>query len=88
MPRNTNTVPIPYDIIYQQSPQINSGIEIVDSFVSKSLPAPTIGASVNSLQIYIEIGAYIWVLGIIAILVYSLVSILILKRQLKSVQLI
>ncbi len=88
MPRNTNAVPIPNDIIYQQSPQINSGIEVVDSFVSKSLPTPTIGASVNPLQIYVEIGAYIWILGIIALLVYSLVSILILKRQLKSAKLI
>jgi beta-lactamase regulating signal transducer with metallopeptidase domain len=88
MPRNTNAVPIPHNIIYQQSPQINSGIEIFDPLVNGSLPAPIIGASVNPLQIYVEIGAYIWVLGIIALLVYSLVSILILKRQLKSAQLI
>ena len=88
MPRNTNPVPIPHDIIYQQSPQINSGIEVVDSFVSQSLPAPAIGASVNPLQIFVEIGAYIWVLGIIALLIYSLVSILILKRRLKSAQLV
>ena len=54
----------PHDIIYQQSPQINSGIEVVDSFVSQSLPAPTVEASVNPLQIYMEIGAYIWILGI------------------------
>jgi beta-lactamase regulating signal transducer with metallopeptidase domain len=88
MPRNMNPVPIPHDIIYQQSPQINSGIEVVDSFVSQSLPAPAIGASVNPLQIFVEIGAYIWVLGIIALLIYSLVSILILKRRLKSAQLV
>lgn len=88
MPRNTNTVPIPHDIIYQQSPRINSGIEVVDSFVSKSLPAPTIGASVNPMQVYIEIGAYIWILGIMVLLIYSLVSVLQLKRQLKSVELI
>ena len=88
MPRNTNAVPIPRDIIHQQSPQINSGIEVVDSFVSQSLPAPAIGASVNPLQIYVEIGAYTWVLGIIALLVYSIVSFLILKRQLKSAELI
>ncbi|WP_243136997.1 M56 family metallopeptidase, partial [Alkaliphilus serpentinus] len=43
---------------------------------------------VNPLQIYIEIAAYIWVLGIIALLVYSFVSIFMLKRQLKSAQLI
>jgi beta-lactamase regulating signal transducer with metallopeptidase domain len=88
MPRNTNAVPIPHDIIYQQNPQINSGIEVVDSLVSQSLPAPTIGASANPLQIYAEIGAYIWVLGVIAFLIYSLISIFILKRQLKSAELI
>lgn len=88
MPRNTNAVPIPQDIIYQQSPQINNGIGVIDSLVNNSLPAPTAGASVNTLQIYVEIGAYIWVLGIIALLVYSLVSIFILKRQLESAQLI
>ncbi len=88
MPRNTNTDPIPHDIIYQQSPRINSGIEVVDSFISKSLPAPTIGASVNPMQIYIEIGAYIWILGIMVLLIYSVVSVLQLKRQLKSAELI
>ncbi len=88
MPRSTNAIPIPYDIINQQSPQINSGIEVVDSVISKSLPAPTIGAKANPLQIYVEIGAYIWVLGIIVLLVYSLISILALKRQLKSAELI
>lgn len=88
MPRNTNAVIIPHDIIYQQTPQINSGIEIFDSFVGESLPAPTIGASVNPLQIYIEIGAYIWILGIMVLLIYSIISVLILKRQLKSAELI
>jgi beta-lactamase regulating signal transducer with metallopeptidase domain len=89
LPRNTNTVPIPHDIFYQQIPQINSGIKVVDSFVSESLPAPTVGASANPLQIYyMEIGAYIWILGIMILLIYSLVSVLLLKRQLKSAQLI
>lgn len=87
MPRDTNAVLIPNDI-YQQSPQINSGIEGVDFFVSESLPAPTIETSVNPLQIYTEIGAYIWILGIMALLVYSVVSIFVLKKQLKSAQLI
>ncbi len=88
MPRNTNAVPISHDIIYQQSPQINTGIEVVDSLINNSLPAPTVGASVNPLQIYVEIGTYIWILGIIALLVYSIVSIFTLKRQLKNAQLI
>jgi len=88
MPRNMNVIPVPRDVIYRQSPQINSWLGAADSFVSQSLPAPAVGASANPLQIYIETGAYIWVLGIIALLVYGIVSILILKRQLKSAQLI
>ena len=88
MPRNTGAVPIPNYIIYQQSPQINTGIEVVDSFVRDSLFVQTTSESVNSLQIYVEIVAYIWGLGIIVLLAYSIVSILILKRQLKSAQLI
>ena len=88
MPRNTNSVPIPRDIIYQQSPQVNSGMEAVDSFVSQSLPAPTVGDIVNPSQIFVELGTYLWVFGIIALLVYSLVSVFRLKRQLKSARLI
>ncbi|RXE57849.1 M56 family metallopeptidase [Acetivibrio mesophilus] len=88
MPRNMNAAPIPHDIIYQQSPKIDSGIEVIDSFVSKSLPSPSIGESVNPLQIFAIIGAYIWILGIVALLIYSFASVLKLKRQLKSAQLI
>ncbi|NLL04691.1 MAG: hypothetical protein GX270_02635 [Clostridiaceae bacterium] len=88
MPSNTNPVSIPHDIIYQQSPHINSEVAVVDSFVSQSLAEPTIGASVDLLQVFVKIGAYIWVLGIIALLIYSFVSILILRRQLISAQLI
>ncbi len=87
LPRDTSTVPIPQDIIYQQMPQINSGIEVVDSFVNETLPAPTVGDSVNPMQIYTEIGAYIWIFGIIVLLVYSLVSVLRLKRQLQNAKL-
>lgn len=86
MPWNSNAAPIPYDIVYQQSPQINSGIEAADSFTVALLPAPDTTDSVNPLQVYLEIGAYIWVSGILALLAYSFVSVLILKRQLKNAQ--
>lgn len=88
LPRTANVAPIPHNIVYQPSPQINSGIDAVDTYVNNSLPAPVIGASVNPMQIYVETGAYIWAIGIIALLVYSIVSILTLKRQLKGAQLV
>ncbi len=85
---NTNTALIRHDVIYNQSPQVNNGIVAVDSFVNNSLPAATVGESINPLQIYVEIGAYIWVLGIIALLVYGFISALRLHKQLESAELV
>lgn len=79
-----NAAPIPYDIAYQQSPQINSGIIAVDTYVNRALPSPTVYASANPLQVYTQIGSYIWILGVAIMLVYSVASVLILGRHLKS----
>ena len=88
IPQKISSGLIPQDIIYQESPQINSGIATLDSFVNKSLPSLSLGASVNPLQVYAEIGAYIWIIGMFILLIYGLVSVLLLKKQLKSAQLI
>lgn len=87
LPWSTSNVPIPVDIAGQQSPQLQNGIEAVDAFVRSSLSAPASGASVNPWQLYLDIGAYIWIAGVIAWLGYSFLSILSLKRQLKDAQL-
>ena len=88
LPRRINTSPIPQNIIYQENPQINTGIDIMDSVVNNSLPVGTVEASANPVQIVTGIVAYIWILGIIALILYSLASIFKLKRQLKSAKLI
>ncbi|WAA12652.1 M56 family metallopeptidase [Fervidibacillus halotolerans] len=88
MPRNTNVSPISNDMIDQQNPLIDSGIEAVDSFVNHSFSSPTNEVSVNPLQNYIEVGSYIWIAGVIALLIYSIISIFALKRQLKDAKLI
>ena len=79
-----NTAAIPQNIAYQQIPQINSGISPVDTYINGSLPAPTVYASVNPLQIYLMIGAYLWFCGVAAMLIYSVISVVLLKGQLKS----
>jgi beta-lactamase regulating signal transducer with metallopeptidase domain len=71
-PINTNT--IPKDIIYTQTPKIHSGITAIDGMVNNTLPAPVVGASVNPMQIWISIGQIIWVLGILALIIYSVFS--------------
>lgn len=88
LPANTNSRPIHQDIIYEQTPEINSGVELVDSFVNEKLPARTVEISGNPLQIYIEIVSHVWLMGILVLLIYSFLSIYILKRKLKSVRFI
>ena len=88
LPRNAKTVSILPDIIYRQGPQVGSGIVAVDSTAGNSLPAPAAVEATNPFQTYVGIGAYIWILGSIALFVYSLVSVLLLKRRLKDAQLI
>ena len=78
--------PIPPDIAMQAIPRIDSGIPYVNNAVSSILPAPGdfSTVSVNPLQVWTAIGASVWVLGIAAMLLYSVVSIILLKRGLRS----
>jgi beta-lactamase regulating signal transducer with metallopeptidase domain len=87
IPHNTNAIPISQNVVYQQKPQINSAITAVNSFVNETQPAPS-AESANRIQIIIEIGAYIWIAGIISMLIYCIVSFFIIKGRLKYVQLI
>ncbi len=76
--------PISNDILYTHAPRVNTGISGVDSFVNSSLPTGTVHGSVNPMQIWVNVGAILWVVGISILLIYSLVSLLRFKRKLKS----
>ena len=75
--------PIPQDIGMQAVPRIDSGIKIVNSVISNSLPAATPQASANPLQIWIGVGAFIWFVGMAAMLMYGVVSLVILKWKMR-----
>ncbi|MDR3289013.1 MAG: M56 family metallopeptidase [Peptococcaceae bacterium] len=79
-----NAAPIPPDIAMQAIPRLNSGISVVDNTLSASLPAAMSGASVNPLQIWLFIGAHLWLFGVAVMLLYSVVSIILLKRRLRG----
>lgn len=76
--------PIPQDIAMQAVPRFNSGVAAIDNAISAVLPAATPAASVNPLQLRLLICSYLWLLGIAVLLVYSCVSILLLKRRLRG----
>lgn len=82
----TNANPISRDIVYEAVPQIDTGIAVINQAVNSSLPPATPYASVNPLQIWVFVGSLIWIAGMAAMLVYSLVSLFLLKRRLKGTQ--
>lgn len=80
----TKANPISQDIVYMQTPKIDTGLTVINNAVNSVLPSATPYASVNPLQIWIFIGSFIWLLGIAILLVYSLVTLLQLKKRLQS----
>ena len=83
--------PIPDGILTTDTPAINSGISILNSNVNSVLQgslSPNLGDSVNPLQIITFIGAIIWALGVMAMLVYAIFSYFRVKKQVKEAVLI
>ena len=79
--------PIPLDISVRATPRIDSGVPIINNAVNAILPAAVSdtapAASVNPLQIWIIAGAYIWIIGIAALLIYAVVTFARLKHKLR-----
>ena len=89
MPINPN--PIPQDIVYQVAPRIDTGFYILDNAINASLPAPVqdnVLSSINPLQIWLAIGEFVWLIVIAIMVIYSIVTICLLKCRLKNAVLI
>lgn len=77
LPRGKSVVSVPVDVTGQLPPVNIIGTEI-----------PVAGVKVSLFKAFVETGAYIWVLGMAVLVVYSLVSVYLLKRQLKGARLV
>ncbi len=78
----TKANPISQDILYMQIPKTDTGIDVINHSVNAILPAATPQASTNPLQIWVTIFSHIWLLGVAALLLYSLIALLRLKKEL------
>lgn len=74
---------IPADVGMVGQPQIDTGISGVNSVINSSLPAATPYASANPMQIIIFILSVIWILGVLALIIYSVASYLLLKHKVR-----
>lgn len=76
---------IPHDIVRSASPSIQSGVPVVDHAVNtaieRSLPPSGPAKSINPVQAALEIGTYLWATGLLALLLYGIISYLRLKRR-------
>ena len=91
---------IPTNIASQTIPQFDSGITAVDNFVNNTAalitppvappiaPEVYISGAANPGMSLVTLGAYIWLLGAVVMLIYGVVSYMILKRKLRGSTLI
>ena len=78
---------IPPESLFDQAPVIHSGVPIVDNIVNpvytESLrPAP--GASVNPLQVWLAVFANIWLLGMVVMCLWAVISCHRVRRQVRE----
>lgn len=75
---------VPQDIMYAQEPKIHSGVSILNSTVNPVLSeslAPAVGDSVNPVQIVTYIATILWLVGLVVMVLYAMVSYLRIRRK-------
>lgn len=84
LPINSN--PIPMEILYDKTPQIDSGIPFINQVINPMIPAPDpiYVSSVNPLQIWTTVARVLWLGGFFLMICYSVYSFLRLKKHLQE----
>lgn len=75
---------IPPDIIYSKEPSIHSGIAFLNSTVNPIISgslAPTPTDSSNPIKIIVFIATIVWLVGVLALVVYSFLSYIRIKKR-------
>lgn len=81
----TKASPFAQNMVYSQTPKADdTGVVIINNAVNEIPPAAIPAASTNPLQIWVLIGSLIWMVGVIFLLSYALVTLLQLKKRLKT----
>ncbi|MCH5316533.1 MAG: hypothetical protein J1E05_01030 [Eubacterium sp.] len=82
-----STETVPNDIVYSSLPEINSGIAALNSAVNPLISetlAPNGISGANPMQIITLIASTVWIAGIAAMLLYTVISCLIFKRKVRE----
>jgi beta-lactamase regulating signal transducer with metallopeptidase domain len=90
IPVNTDT--ISSEIVYSQNPEIQSNIEIIDNFandsIENSIPPVNPTDSVNPMGVLVYIASLVWIIGIVILVGYGMVTYFKLKYKLSTATLV
>lgn len=78
--------PIPYDIIVRPVPSVSTGVPLLNSTLNPILAGTFTQTAENGpspIEIALTVGAWVWVIGVAALLLYGAVSYWRLKRQVR-----
>ena len=78
---------VPPDIVYAQVPKIHSGVSFINSAVNPALSeslAPNMGDSINPIQIVLFVASFVWILGLVLMLIYTAVSYIRIRLRVKE----
>ena len=78
---------VPPEIVYVEEPQIHSGIQVANTLINPVIAetmAPKPEASVNPMQIAVTVASTVWVVGMIAMAVYALLSYLRIRLKVRA----
>ncbi len=78
---------VPSNILYTDTPKIHSGVAVLNSAVNPILSdslAPAVGASVSPMQAITFVASIVWIVGIAAMLLYTVVSYLNIHKKVRE----
>ena len=81
------TETIPTNITTSAKPQIDTGVGVVNSVVNPVISesfTPDPSYSANPLQVIVGVASYIWVVGLVLMVIYCAVSYIMLKRKVSA----
>jgi beta-lactamase regulating signal transducer with metallopeptidase domain len=76
--------PVPYNIGYQETPEVNLYIPPITDSVNQNLPAATPYASINPMQFLMFLTELLWCIGMVLMLLIGIYSALRLKLTLRT----
>lgn len=82
---------IPTDILYTEAPIIQSGISVLNEAVNPILTdklAPTMDTGMNPAQVVTSVASYVWMVGLVLMVLYTVVSYLGIYRKVREAALL